>query len=128
MKTWNSNQTGKKLIILGITAAAFSCGLVQADEDYEKEDGAVSSVEDQWGENDWQGEAYDAWVDGKLEASFLLNTELNNFRIDTDVQDGVVTLEGEVSSEDEKVLAQEIAQNIEGVKEVNNMLSIDAGS
>ena len=75
--------------------------------------------------NDWQGEANDAWLDGKLETSLLLNTELNNFKIDTDIESGVAVLSGEVNNQTQKELAGEIAKNIEGISEVKNNLTVD---
>lgn len=75
--------------------------------------------------NDWQGEANDAWLDGKLETSLLLNTELNNFKIDTDIESGVAVLTGQVNNQTQKELAGEIAQNIEGISEVKNNLTVD---
>lgn len=73
---------------------------------------------------DWEGESRDAWIDGKLEGSYLLNGELNNFRIDTDVENGNVTLNGTVRSEAHKELAGEIASNLEGVGTVSNNLVV----
>lgn len=73
---------------------------------------------------DWQGEAHDAWIDGKLEAAYLFNTELNNFMIDTAVEQGMVTLSGEVGSETHRELAGEIAKTLEGVNGVTNNLVI----
>ena len=75
--------------------------------------------------NDWQGEASDAWLDGKLETSLLLNTELNNFKIDTDIENGVAVLSGEVNNETQKELAGEIAKNIKGITNVKNNLTVD---
>lgn len=75
-------------------------------------------------ETDWKGESQDAWIDGKLESSYLLNTELNNFKIDTMVESGTVTLAGNVPSEAHRDLAEQIAKNLEGVNGVNNQLSV----
>lgn len=72
----------------------------------------------------WQGEARDAWIDGKLEASYLINSELNNFDIVTDVNNGHVRLTGQVASQAEKTLAEEIALNLEGVTGVDNQLTV----
>lgn len=74
---------------------------------------------------DWTGQARDAWIDGKLEASYLLNSELNNFRIGTEVQDGRVVLSGSVPSDAHKALAEEIAANLDEVTTVTNNLSVD---
>lgn len=73
---------------------------------------------------DWSGEAKDAWIDGKLESSYLLNSELNSFKIDTIVENGRVTLNGYVPSETHKELAGEIAKNLDGVGSVNNNLEV----
>lgn len=75
-------------------------------------------------EGNWEGDAKDAWIDGKLEASYLLNSELNNFRINTDVEDGNVLLTGSVQSEAHKDLATEIAKNLDGVANVTNNLVV----
>lgn len=76
----------------------------------------------------WEGAAHDAWVDGKIEASFTINRYLNPFTIDTSVNDGVVTLSGKVESEIDKNLAGEIARGTSGVKEVRNELEVVPGS
>lgn len=76
----------------------------------------------------WQGKAHDAWLDGKIETSYTLNRYLNPFAIDTEVKNGVVTLSGEVESEIDKELAEEIAKGTEGVTEVNNELKVVSGS
>ena len=75
-------------------------------------------------ENTWKGEANDAWLDGKLETALMLNGELNNFDIDTQVENAMVTLSGDVQSETEKDLAGQIAMNIEGVQDVTNNLVV----
>jgi osmotically-inducible protein OsmY len=67
----------------------------------------------------------DAWIDGRLEATFLFNEHLNSFDIATDVENGVVRLEGAVESEIERDLAGEIAKSIDGVKGVKNELTVD---
>lgn len=68
----------------------------------------------------------DAWIDGRLEATFLFNEHLNSFDIATEVENGVVRLEGTVESEIERDLAGEIAKSIDGVRDVENELTVDA--
>lgn len=75
----------------------------------------------------WQGEMKDAWIDGKIEASYSLSTYLNPFAIDTRVQKGEVTLTGTVESEIDRDLAEEIAIGIEGVTKVHNELEVTEG-
>jgi len=77
---------------------------------------------------DWEGEAKDAWIDGKLEGSYLLNSELDGFKIGTEVENGTVTLTGKVPSDAHKQLAEEIANNLDGVAAVqNNLVVADTG-
>lgn len=75
-------------------------------------------------DNTWQEESKDAWIDGKAEATLLFNTELNSFEIDTDVENGNVTLRGEVESEMDKALAASVVREIDGVISVENMLTV----
>jgi osmotically-inducible protein OsmY len=77
--------------------------------------------------HDWEGEAHDAWIDGKLEAAYLFNSELDNFKIGTSVTDGHVTLTGYVPSETHRQLAESIAKNLDGVTSVTNQLTIGKG-
>lgn len=73
---------------------------------------------------DWKDSAKDAWLDGKAETTLLLNGNLNSFKINTDVKDGKVTLTGKVKSDVDKALAGELVENIEGVKSVDNRLTV----
>jgi hyperosmotically inducible periplasmic protein len=73
---------------------------------------------------DWQKEAKDAWIDGKAETTLLLNTNLNSFDINTDVKNGLVTLTGKVESGVDKALAAELVKSLDGVKDVNNELTV----
>lgn len=75
-------------------------------------------------EGEWKAEAKDAWLDGKAETTILLNQHLNSFDINTDVENGVVHLTGEVNSEVEKSLAGELVKNLDGVRTVNNKLTV----
>lgn len=75
-------------------------------------------------QNEWQDEAMDAWIDGKVEATLLFNGDLNSFKIDTQVNMGVVTLSGNVDTHVDKKLAAELAKGIDGVKQVDNQLMI----
>lgn len=75
----------------------------------------------------WQGIAKDAWIDGKAETALLLNGNLNAFSINTDVENGKLTLTGSVANETEKALAQELVSSLKGVTEVDNMLTAFSG-
>lgn len=69
--------------------------------------------------------ASDAWIDGSVETALLFSSHLNNFEIDTQVKDGVVTLSGAVESDIDRDLAGEIAKGVHGVKSVDNRLAVD---
>lgn len=75
-------------------------------------------------DNEWQDEARDAWIHGSAQTSLMLNTNLNAFNISSSVEDGVVTLEGEVETSTDKALAEELVEGIDGVRRVNNELSV----
>ncbi|WJG11031.1 BON domain-containing protein [Aliiglaciecola sp. LCG003] len=75
-------------------------------------------------ENSWKDTANDAWIDGKAETTLLLNGNLDSFDINTDVKNGKVTLTGKVDSEVDKALAEELIANLDGVKSVDNMLTV----
>ena len=61
---------------------------------------------------------------GKAETTLLLNTNLNSFDIITDVKDGNVTLTGKVESSVDKALATELIKSLDGVKDVDNQLTV----
>lgn len=75
-------------------------------------------------ESTFQQDTQDAWIKGKVETAMLLNQHLNNFKIKTDVDKGVVSLSGEVDSDIKQDLAEEIALGIEGVKQVKNDIEV----
>lgn len=66
----------------------------------------------------------DREIDVKLETVYLFNPHLNNFTIDTEVDNGAVTLTGTVKSEVDKDLAEEIAKSVDGVDSVENALRV----
>ncbi|MGP9148323.1 BON domain-containing protein [Vibrio parahaemolyticus] len=72
----------------------------------------------------WEKESMDAWLDGKAETTLLLNSNLNSFDINTDVENQVVTLTGSANNDLEKSLAEELVSGLDGVKKVNNELTV----
>lgn len=73
----------------------------------------------------FDGALRDAWLTGRIESMYLLNEHLSPFAIDTDVENGVVTLTGTVPSDIDRDLAGALASNLEGVREVDNELVVD---
>ena len=74
--------------------------------------------------NSWENESKDAWIDGKAETVLLMNTDLNNFDINTDVTNGKVVLTGKVDSDLNKELAEELVLSLDGVSDVDNSLTV----
>ena len=72
-----------------------------------------------------KGAAHDAWLAGKVEMAYTLNTELSPFEIDTHVDKGMVTLMGTVDSDIERDLAEQIAKGVDGVESVSNELRVE---
>ena len=74
----------------------------------------------------FEGASKDAWLTGKVETVFLLNGHLNNFEINTDVEDGIVHLTGTVKSDIDSDLAVQLAKGVDGVVEVHSDLVVDS--
>jgi hypothetical protein len=54
--------------------------------------------------------------------AFLLSPDLDPERIDVEVNDGVVTLKGHVRVRDDRWLAEDLARDVSGVKDVVNLI------
>jgi len=70
----------------------------------------------------------DATLTASVQAK-LTGDKLSNFsRINVDTDRGIVSLNGVVRTEEEKVRAEELAQQVSGVTKVNNNLQIQSVS
>lgn len=70
----------------------------------------------------------DAWITAKTASTLLWTDGVEGTDIEVDTEDGVVSLEGTVSSGVEKELAIEIAQGIRGVERVDaSGLTLESG-
>jgi len=69
-------------------------------------------------------EASDIRIHATLETRLAESDELSALMINTDVQDGVVTLKGDVATDAQRELATEMARSIDGVREVDNQLNL----
>ena len=67
----------------------------------------------------------EGWKKGVIEGAYLFNTNLNPFDIDVKVFGDTATLSGNVSTDTEKALAEEIALSVDGITNVNNKLDVD---
>ncbi|KAF5056931.1 BON domain protein [anaerobic digester metagenome] len=66
----------------------------------------------------------DAWVLDNVVATLLFHRSVSPTTTQVDVKDGVVTLQGEASSQAQKELTTEYAMDVEGVKDVKNEMTV----
>ncbi|MEG0860313.1 MAG: BON domain-containing protein [Pseudomonas sp.] len=67
----------------------------------------------------------DAWINDKIQTSFMYSRNLDGPNIKVATQDGVVRLSGEVVSSEQKTIAVEVARQIRGVRGVDaDMLKV----
>jgi hyperosmotically inducible periplasmic protein len=66
----------------------------------------------------------DAWLRDKVKANLLFYRSVSAGNTEVDVKDGIVTLRGKASSQPQKDLTTECAQDIDGVKEVRNEMTV----
>ncbi|MCB0358318.1 MAG: BON domain-containing protein [Bdellovibrionales bacterium] len=66
----------------------------------------------------------DLWLESKLDTTLALNRYLSLFDIDTDVKNGVAYLSGTVESDVNKDLAGEVARSIDGIRAVENNITV----
>lgn len=68
----------------------------------------------------------DMWMGRKVKMALLFHRNVNASKTTVEVKDAVVTLKGEASNAAQKELTTEYAKDIEGVKEVQNEMTIAA--
>ena len=66
----------------------------------------------------------DGWIGTKVKTALLFHSNVNAFKTEVGVKDGVVTLKGEALSEAQKDLAGEYAKDVDGVKDVKNEMTV----
>ena len=70
----------------------------------------------------------DAWLITKVKTTLLFHRSVSGFKTEVNVKDGIVTLQGEVTSQAQKDLTTEYAKDVEGVKDVNNEMTVAKSS
>ena len=65
----------------------------------------------------------DAWISTKVKTTLLFHRSVSAVT-EVDTKDGIVTLQGEANSQAQKDLTTEYAKDIEGVKGVNNVMTV----
>ncbi|MGI3129140.1 BON domain-containing protein [Halopseudomonas pachastrellae] len=71
------------------------------------------------------GDLTEARQEGSIWTAITLNRHLNPFTIDVDVENGVATLTGDVESDVDRDLAEQVAKDIEGIQRVDNQLQVN---
>ncbi|MDO9264035.1 MAG: BON domain-containing protein [Desulfosalsimonadaceae bacterium] len=66
----------------------------------------------------------DAWLITKVKSTLLFHRNVDAVKTEVFAKDGIVTLRGEATSEAQKDLATEYAKDVEGVKSVNNEMTV----
>jgi len=70
----------------------------------------------------------DEWLRDKVKVTLLFHRSVSSFTTEVNVKDGIVTLQGEATSQAQKDLTTEYAKDVEGVKGVNNEMTVSETS
>jgi osmotically-inducible protein OsmY len=68
----------------------------------------------------------DTWVSMKVKTALVFHRNVNAHKTEVYVKEGVVTLKGEAASQAQKDLTTEFAKDVDGVKSVNNEMTVAA--
>ena len=66
----------------------------------------------------------DAWLKEKVHTTLLFHRSVSYVKTEVDVKDGIVTLRGNAENQAQKELATEYAKDVDGVKDVNNEMTV----
>jgi len=66
----------------------------------------------------------DEWLRDKVKVTLLFHRSVSGFKPEVNVKDGIVTLQGDAISQAQKDLTTEYAKDVEGVKDVNNEMTV----
>jgi hyperosmotically inducible protein len=70
----------------------------------------------------------DATITAKVKAALVAAPDLHAMEIKVNTEDGVVTLTGAIDNQQAIAHAAQVAQTVDGVKTINNQLSVRAAS
>jgi osmotically-inducible protein OsmY len=70
----------------------------------------------------------DAWLSEKVRATLVFHKSVNADSTNIYVKDGIVTLRGNAESQAQKDLTTEYAKDVDGVKDVNNEMTVSGAS
>ncbi|MCM2305654.1 MAG: BON domain-containing protein [Elusimicrobia bacterium] len=108
--------------MLLLSALALSAALpVRADD--EKPYGSDRRMDSDH-KMDKSGKHPDSWITTKVKSALLYHSSVSGLKTEVETRDGVVTLRGEAENQAQRELASEYANGIEGVKRVDNQMTI----
>lgn len=96
--------------------------VVKKDTEMKRQAYKVDDADDKRSWGTWYD---DSTTTASVKSQFLWNGEVDGLDINVDTMNGVVTLNGEADTSANKALAEKIAQNTAGVREVVNNLTIE---
>lgn len=70
----------------------------------------------------------DAWLRDKVKVTLLFHRSVSAETTEVDVKDSVATLRGEAASQAQKELTTEYARDVDGIKDVNNEMTVAKAS
>lgn len=69
----------------------------------------------------------DSGITAKVATQLAADDRVKAFDVDVDTQKGVVTLKGNVDGAEAKAAAEEIARSVDGVQDVQNLITVGGG-
>ena len=69
-------------------------------------------------------DTHDAWLTTKIKIALLTSDGVSASAVNVDSQEGTVTIHGKVKTADEKAKAESVARQVDGVKDVKNLLQV----
>jgi osmotically-inducible protein OsmY len=106
-------------VIAGTVAVAAACNRTDTAADARRAAAEVKKVAARAGD-----QLADSWLTTKIQAQYFADDDIKARYINVSTRDGVVTLSGRVKSADAKQQALQIAQNTDGVRQVQDHLVI----
>lgn len=97
-------------------AQAGASGTVSTGDETLPSEPVATDPED---ENSLASESSDVWITSKVKAGLFAESGIDATEINVDVEEGVVTLSGEVDDDDEKNRVVELAKKVDGVRSVD---------
>jgi len=66
----------------------------------------------------------DEWLITKVKTALLFHRSVSGIKTEVNVKDGIVILQGEAANQAQKDLTTEYTKDVDGVKDVNNMMTV----